>query len=167
MFKKRVFVSFDYDHDEGAKIMLAGQAKFPDSPFDFKDASVRDHLTGDWRDKVRRRMDNVDVVVVLCGEYTHRASGVADELAIARQKDKEYFLLAAYADKHCTKPTTAQESDKVYRWTWDNLLEARKRQPYLVDIALPIRDARMCLPSSPRWSWQTSSENFKRRTHHG
>ena len=68
--KKRVFVSFDYDHDEGAKIMLAGQAKLPDSPFDFTDASVKEHLSGDWKEKVRRRMDNVDLVLVLCGEQT-------------------------------------------------------------------------------------------------
>ena len=72
-----VFVSFDYDNDEGAKIMLAGQAKHPDSPFDFKDASIKDHLTGDWKDKVKRRMDNVDVVAVLCGAKTHTAAGVA------------------------------------------------------------------------------------------
>ena len=121
MGKKRVFISFDYDHDEGAKIMLAGQAKLPDSPFDFTDASVKDHLTGDWKEKVRRRMDSIDVVIVLCGESTHRATGVAEELTIARGKFKDYFLLAAYADKNCTKPTTAQASDKVYKWTWDNL----------------------------------------------
>src|SRR5688572_18386143 len=102
--KKRVFISFDYDHDEGAKIMLAGQAKLPDSPFDFTDASVKDHLTGDWENKVRRRMDNIDAVIVLCGEQTHRATGVASELAIAQQKSKSYFLLAAYADKTCTRP---------------------------------------------------------------
>lgn len=119
--KKRVFISFDYDHDEGAKIMLAGQAKLPDSPFDFTDASVKDHLTGDWKDKVLRRMDNIDVVVVLCGEQTHKASGVAAELTIAQEKTKSYFLLAAYADKTCTKPTSAKPGDKVYKWTWDNL----------------------------------------------
>lgn len=117
----RVFISFDYDHDEDAKIMLAGQAKLPDSPFDFKDASVKDHLTGDWKEKVRRRMDNIDVVIVLCGEYTHKATGVAAELTIAQEKKKSYFLLAAYADKDCTKPTSAKSSDKVYKWTWDNL----------------------------------------------
>ena len=119
--KKRVFISFDFDHDEGAKIMLAGQAKLPDSPFDFKDASVKEHLTGDWKEKVRRRMDNIDVVIVLCGEHTHKASGVAAELTIAQEGDKQYFLLAAYADKTCTKPTSAKSSDKVYKWTWDNL----------------------------------------------
>jgi len=119
--KKRVFISFDFDHDEDAKIMLAGQAKLPDSPFDFKDASVKEPLTGDWKEKVRRRMDNIDVVIVLCGEYTHRASGVAAELTIAQEKDTSYFLLAAYTDKTCTKPTSAKSSDKVYKWAWPNL----------------------------------------------
>ena len=119
--KKRVFISFDVDHDEGTKIMLAGQAKLPDSPFDFQDASVKKHLTGDWEEKVRRRMDNIDLVIVLCGEHTHTASGVAAEVTIAQDKGKPYFLLAAYADKTCTKPSSARSSDKVYKWTWDNL----------------------------------------------
>lgn len=121
MPSKRAFISFDYDHDEGAKVMLAGQAKLPGTPFEFKDASVKDHLAGDWKEKVRRRMDNVDIVIVLCGESTHKASGVATELTIAQEKNKPYFLLAAYSDRDCTKPTSAKSADKVYRWTWDNL----------------------------------------------
>jgi len=119
--KKRVFISFDYDNDEKAKIMLAGQAKLPDSPFDFKDASVKEHLTGDWKEKVRRRMDNVDIVAVLCGERTHTAAGVSAELSIAKEKGKDFFLLAAYSDKTCTKPKGASSTDKLYKWTWDNL----------------------------------------------
>ena len=119
--KKRVFISFDYDNDEGAKVMLAGQARLNDSPFDFTDGSVKEHLTGDWKEKVRRRMDSIDVVIVLCGTRTHTASGVAAELEIAQGKDKPYFLLSAYSDKGCTKPTTAKSTDKVYNWTWDNL----------------------------------------------
>ncbi|MBB6638291.1 TIR domain-containing protein [Cohnella thailandensis] len=119
--KKRVFISFDIDNDEGTKRMLTGQANLPDSPFEFKDNSVKAHLTGDWKEKVRRRMDNVDVVVVLCGTKTHTADGVAAELTIAKEKGKPYFLLAAYTDKPCSKPKTATSSDKLYRWTWDNL----------------------------------------------
>jgi len=42
-------------------------------------------------------MDTIDVVIVLCGQYTHLASGVATELTIARDKGKPYFLLAAYS----------------------------------------------------------------------
>ena len=119
--KKRVFISYDFHHDDGAKIMLAGQAKLPDSPFDFTDASLKDHLTGDWKDKIRRRMDNIDIVIILCGENTHTATGVAAEVTIAQEKRKSYFLLAAYSDKTCTKPTTALAGDKVYNWTWPNL----------------------------------------------
>jgi hypothetical protein len=119
--KKRVFISFDVDHDEGAKIMLAGQAKLPDSPFDFKDASVKEPLTGDWKDKVRARMDNIDIVIVLCGEHTHAASGVGTEVIIAQDRNTPYFLLKAYPDKTCTKPTSAKAGDKMYEWTWPNL----------------------------------------------
>ena len=119
--KKRIFISFDYDHDEGCKIMLAGQAKLPDSPFDFTDASLKEPLTGDWKDKVKRRMANIDIVIGLCGEYTHTAKGVAAEIEIAQLKSVPYFFLAAYSDKHCTQPTSAKASDKVYKWTWDNL----------------------------------------------
>ena len=66
-------------------------------------------------------MDNVDVIIVLCGTMTHIASGVAAELLIAKEKNKPYFLLAAYSDKNCTKPTSATASDKIYNWTWSNL----------------------------------------------
>ena len=119
--KKRVFISFDVDHDEETKRALAAQAKLTDSPFDFIDASVKDPLTGDWKEKVRRRMANIDVVIGLCGEHTHTATGVATEVAIAQKKNVPYFLLWAYADKTCTKPTSAQSSDKIYSWTWPNL----------------------------------------------
>jgi hypothetical protein len=121
MAKARAFISFDYDHDEGAKTMLVGQAKHPDSPFDFTDGSIKEHLTGNWREKVRQRMAYNDIAIILCGEWTHTAKGVAEELTIARDEGKPYFLLAAYGDKNCTKPTSALPSDKVYRWTWDNL----------------------------------------------
>jgi hypothetical protein len=119
--KKRVFISFDIDHDKGTKEMLAGQADLPDSPFEFKDASVKEHLTGDWKEKVKRRMANVDVVIILCGEKTHTASGVAAELSIAKETKTPHFHLAAYPDKNCTKPTSAAPGDKVYKWTWPNL----------------------------------------------
>jgi hypothetical protein len=121
MAVKRAFISFDYDHDEDLRNLLAGQAKHPDSPFEIKDRSIKQPLTGDWREKVRRRMDNIDVVIVICGEYTHTAAGVAAELTIAREAGKPYFLLWGRSDKTCTKPKTALDSDKIYKWTWDNL----------------------------------------------
>lgn len=80
MTTKRVFVSFDYEHDEDLKNALVGQSKYDNSPFDFADWSVKEHLSGDWKEKVRSRIRRVDVVAVLCGHHTHTATGVAEEL---------------------------------------------------------------------------------------
>ncbi|MBN1655088.1 MAG: TIR domain-containing protein [Deltaproteobacteria bacterium] len=121
MLAKRAFISFDFDHDEDLRNLLAGQAKNPDSPFEIKDRSLKEPLTGDWKGKVRRRMDNIDVVIVICGEYTQAATGVAAELIIAREARKPYFLLWGRNGKSCTRPTSALSTDKVYSWTWDNL----------------------------------------------
>lgn len=118
---KRAFISFDFDHDEDLRNLLAGQAKHPDSPFEIRDRSIKEPLSGDWKEKVRRRMDNIDVVIVMCGQYTHSAGGVAAELSIAREKRKPYFLLWGRNGKTCTKPTSALTTDKIYEWTWDNL----------------------------------------------
>jgi hypothetical protein len=121
MAKKRVFISFDFDHDEDLRNLLVGQAKNPDSPFEIKDRSIKEPLTGDLKEKVQRRMNNIDVVIVICGEYTHTAAGVAAELSIVREVKKPYFLLWGRSGKTCTKPKSALESDKIYKWTWDNL----------------------------------------------
>ena len=91
MADKRAFISFDYDHDEELRNALVGQAKYPNSPFSIADWSVREHLTGDWKQKVRGRIRRTDFVIIICGEYTHTATGVEDELAIAREEGKPYF----------------------------------------------------------------------------
>ena len=123
MAAKRAFISFDYDHDEDLRILLAGQAKLSDSPFELVDRSIKEPLTGDWKEKVRKRMQNVEVVPVMCGEWTHTAAGVAAELTIVREAEKPYFLLKGRAGKKCTKPTSARPDDKIYDWTWPNLKE--------------------------------------------
>jgi hypothetical protein len=117
----RVFTAFDYDHDESLRNLLMGQAKHPDTPFTMHDWSVKDPFPGDWQAKVRTRIRSVDQVIVLCGLYTHLATGVSAELVIAKEERKPYFLLWGYADKVCTKPVQAALDDKIYKWTWDNL----------------------------------------------
>lgn len=121
MNKQRIFISFDFDNDFDIKTMLIGQAKFPDSPFDFTDASLKEHLTGDWKEKIRRRIANCDQVIVLCGMYTHLATGVSAELEIARELEKPYFLLWGRSDKQCYGPRSAYSGDKIYSWNWPNL----------------------------------------------
>jgi hypothetical protein len=121
MSLKRAFISFDFDHDEDLRNLLVGQAKNPDTPFEIKDRSLKEPLSGDWKEKIRRRMENIDVVIVICGAHTHTAAGVAAELEIAKYAGKDYFLLWGRSGENCKKPTTASSEDNIYKWTWDNL----------------------------------------------
>ena len=118
--KVPVFISFDYDHDEDLRTLLVGQAKNDDSPFYIEDWSIKEP-SGDWKEKARTRIKRVDQVIVMCGKHTDTASGVNAEIAIARDEKKPYFLLAGRADGGNKKPTAALDSDKMYKWTWDDL----------------------------------------------
>lgn len=121
MAKKRVFVSFDYDNDEFLRTALVGQSRNTDSPFEMADFSNKEHLTGDWKEKTRSRIKGCDLVVVMCGVSTDKASGVNAELKLAQEEQIPYFLLQGYSDKTCAKPLAAKSSDKLYEWTWANL----------------------------------------------
>lgn len=121
MAKTRVFISFDYDHDETLKTFLVGQSKHEDSPFDLADWSIKEAIDEKWKDKARTRIRAVDVIAVICGEHTNTATGVSAEVKIAQDEKKPYFLLNGYANKTCVKPTAAISTDKIYEWTWDNL----------------------------------------------
>ena len=118
---------------------LVGQAEYPNSPFEIVDASVRRHLQGDWKKQVRNRIRSADLVIVMCGEHTHEAEGVATEVKIAQEEDKPYFLLRGHSDRVCTKPTTARSDDEIHEWTWDNLrkrIEGQTLTETLVPLAL-------------------------------
>ena len=119
--RKRVFISFDFDHDENLRNLLVGQAEDPDSPFHIADWSVKEAMPGDWIKKVRDRIRKTDLTIVICGEHTHKASGVAAELRITRRLGKPYFLLCGHPKKSVQKPTTASQGDDIYKWTWKNL----------------------------------------------
>lgn len=121
MATKRAFISFDFDHDEDLRVLLVGQAKNPDSPFQIYDWSVKEPLTGDWKEKVRRRIRSTDLTIVICGRSTHLATGVSAELSITRQEGNPYFLLSGRSGMTGRKPTSALQSDKIYDWTWKNL----------------------------------------------
>lgn len=117
----RVFTAFDFDHDEDLRNLLVGQSKHPDSPFEMADWSVKEAMPGDWKARVTTRIRSVSHVLVICGEYTHTAAGVSDELRIARAEKRPYFLLYGRSGKICTKPVAALPADKMHNWTWDNL----------------------------------------------
>lgn len=121
MAKKRTFISFDYEHDSDLKTLLVGQARNEDSPFEITDMSIKETIKSDWESNARMRIKGCDIIIVICGEHTDTATGVSDELKIAQDEKKPYFLLYGRSTKKCIRPTAAKSTDKVYTWSWDNL----------------------------------------------
>ncbi len=119
--KTKVFISFDFDHDEDLKHLFVGQAEHDDTPFEISDLSVKQALSGDWKAKVRQKIINAEQVVVICGEWTHTARGVTEEIKIAQELGKPYFLIKGRSNKNCTLPIGVKSTDKMYNWTWENV----------------------------------------------
>ncbi|WP_374343043.1 TIR domain-containing protein [Azonexus sp.] len=119
MRKKRVFVSFDFDHDRVLKDFIIGQAKLPDSPFDVVDHSLKEAAPErDWPIKARTAIKRSDLVLVVVGAYTHRAQGVLKEVAMARDEGIPIVQMIGYRDRSYTPVPNA---GRLYAWNWDNL----------------------------------------------
>ncbi len=119
--KKRVFISFDYDHDSDIKGALVSQAQNDDSPFEIIDMSIKEAIDQKWKNKARKRIKNCDCVIVLCGYSTNTAKGVTAELTIAQEECVPYFLLCGRNSNNVVKPLGAKTSDNIYIWSWKNL----------------------------------------------
>ena len=121
MDTKSVFISFDYDNDQDLRGNLVAQAKNPESPFSITDWSVKEPISENWRRKVRDLIRRADLTIVICGEHTHQAAGVAAEVTIVQEEGKPYFLLKGRKRKTCTRPRSARRRDKIHNWTWPTL----------------------------------------------
>ena len=118
MSKKRVFISFDYDNNLDLKNLLAGQAKNSDSPFEISDWSLKEAAPEkNWEDKARERIKRSDIVVVIAGTYTYRASGVKKEIKIAKEEGVKIVQIKP----QYTNPIRVQDAGTLYNWTWENL----------------------------------------------
>jgi len=117
--KKRVFVSFDFDHDRALKDFILGQAKLEDSPFEIIDHSLSEAAPEhNWESKARAAIKRSDIVLVMVGQYTHRAHGVLKEVAMAREANVQIVQVIGYRDG---KYTPVPNAGRLYTWSWDNL----------------------------------------------
>lgn len=115
-----MYVGFDYHNDKGIKSFLAGQAKLPTSPFWGADWSMKEAAPeADWEIQAERRIKQCDIVLIMLGKQTHKASGVLKEVALARKHNKHVVQIIAYSD--LVNPIAVPDAGKVYRWSWSNL----------------------------------------------
>jgi len=118
MPKKKVFISFDFDNDLSLKNLLVGQAQLSDSPFEISDWSLKEASPEkDWEEKALAKIKRSDIVVVITGSSTYRASGVRKEVNMARDNEKRIVQIKVQG----TTPTRVENAGALYDWTWVNL----------------------------------------------
>ena len=99
MSNVRVFVSFDFEKDRELKNFIIGQSENPDSPFQVTDWSMKEAAPEkNWEDEAEERIKRVDIVLVMVGEETYKASGVLTEVAIARKYNKKIVQIIGRKD---------------------------------------------------------------------
>ena len=119
MAKKPVFVSFDFDNDKVLKEFIIGQSKHSDSPFEVIDHSLKEAAPErDWAEKARRAIRRSEIVLVMVGPETHKASGVLKEVAMAREEDRKVVQIIGYKDGNYK---SVPDAGRLYAWNWANL----------------------------------------------
>lgn len=126
MAKKTVYIAFDYD-DLNVKQNLIAESNRPDCPWEFRDYSIRKEVEGAWVGEAKRLIAAADCVIVLCGQQTHQAVGVAIELQAAQELNKPYFLLSCTRNGTPTKPRHARSEDKIWTYRWPTVETLLKR----------------------------------------
>lgn len=125
--KKRSFISFDYEHDEGLKNALNAQSKNPNSPFYFEDWSVKEPFPqSTWESEVRTKIKQCNFMVVIIGVHTHKASGVLKEISIVNEENLPCFGIYAQGAKfyqngqyYINVPPGL--GNRYIEWTWPNI----------------------------------------------
>jgi len=117
--KKRVFVSFDFDNDKTLKEFIIGQSRLPDSPFEVIDHSLKEAAPErNWEAKARTAIARSEIVLVMVGPNTHRASGVLKEVQMARDLGKKIVQIIGHKDGNYTAVPNA---GRLYQWNWENM----------------------------------------------
>lgn len=119
MQKKKVFISFDFDHDEFLRSSLIGQCKNDGTPFDMEDWSVKIPWDYDeWKEKCLTKIKKCDLVIVMVGPFTYNCSGVKAEIQMAKTAGIPVVGIKGYRDKSCPRPDGLED---YYQWTWENI----------------------------------------------
>ena len=117
--KKTVFISFDFDNDKILKDFLIGQSKHADSPFEVIDGSLKEAAPErDWEEKAKAKIKVADIVIVMVGPQTHKASGVLKEVKFATALGKRIIQIIGYKDQNYTR---VEGAGILYSWNWENL----------------------------------------------
>ena len=125
MADPRAFISFDFDHDETEKNLFIGQSKNSNTPFSIEDWSSKTDLPqNEWETIIKDKINKCNMLIVLSGKTMASASGVAKEIAMAKEQNVPVFgVYVDGANKDNNLPTGLQRN-RTISWKWDAISDA-------------------------------------------
>jgi len=125
MADPRAFISFDFDNNSTERVLFVGQTKNSKTPFKIEDWSSKTSLPQkEWEDLIEDKINKCNMLIVLVGKKMSTATGVAKEIAFAKQQDVPVFgVYVDGANKTTTLPTGLQRN-RTISWDWAAIASA-------------------------------------------
>jgi hypothetical protein len=117
--KKKVFVCYDFDHDQPLLDEIATHVKQEDCPYEIGDWSQEPWDKDLWKERCLAKMKKCNLVLVMVGEKSHIFSWVKDEIKLAREARIPVVGIRGYKDKACQQPDGLEAYYE--NWTWENI----------------------------------------------
>ena len=119
----RVFLSFDFDHNQTENNLFAGQCKEKSpTPFVAADWSSKSALPqAQWEKTIKAKINACHVLIVLVGKYMSTAKGVAKEIQFAKDQDVPVFGVYVGGGGPTSTLPQGLQRNRTVRWTWSNV----------------------------------------------
>jgi len=127
MAKKKVFISYDYDHDRHYKNLLVAWDENNEFDFSFTDMSADVSVDSDDAAAIRRaisaKINAATYFLCLVGKHTHKSKWIAWEIEKAKELDKK--LVAVKIDRDYETPSGLLNAG--VSWAYSFSLDSIKR----------------------------------------
>ena len=128
MAKKKIFISYDYDHDRHYKSLLLAWDKNSEFDFSFEDHSADISINSEDAAAIKRvlsrKINEATYFLCIVGKHTYKSSWVKWEINKAVELNKK--LVAVKIDRENTSPEELMSvgASWAYSFTFDSIKKA-------------------------------------------
>jgi len=125
MADPRTFISFDFDHDETEKNLFVGQSKNSRTPFSIEDWSAKSSMAqSKWEEIVKGKINKCNILIVLSGKTMASATGVAKEIAMAKDQNLPVFGIYVDGANSSSNLPSGLQRNRTIAWDWEKIASA-------------------------------------------
>ncbi|MDT9547748.1 MAG: TIR domain-containing protein [Chlorobium phaeovibrioides] len=125
MADPRAFISFDFDHNETEKNLFVGQSKNSKTPFSIQDWSAKSSMPqSKWEAIVKDKITKCNMLIVLVGKTMTSATGVAKEIAMAKEQDVPVFGVYVGGANSSSNLPDGLQRNRTIAWDWEKIAAA-------------------------------------------